>query len=119
MLFRAQGNVEDLPYEQDTFDCIVNTMAFSGDPDGHRAMSELHRVLKPGGRLVIIDVEYPADRNRLGMRIARLWVAVGDLIRDLGKLLHEFDFAYTEEEIGGFGTIHLYVATKVAPKQTP
>lgn len=53
------------------------------------------------------------------MRIARLWVAVGDLIRDLGKLLHEFDFAYTEEEIGGFGTIHLYVATQVAPKQTP
>jgi len=115
----AQGNVEELPYEQDTFDCIVNTMAFSGYPDGHRAMSELHRVLKPGGRLVIIDVEYPADRNRLGMRIARLWVAVGDLIRNLGKLLHEFDFDYSEEEIGGFGTIHLYVATKVAPKQSP
>ena len=53
-----QGNVESLPYEHDTFDCIVNTMAFSGYPDGNRAMSELHRVLKPGGRLVIIDIEY-------------------------------------------------------------
>ncbi len=107
-----QGNVEALPYEHDTFDCIVNTMAFSGYPDGHRAMSELHRVLKPGGRLVIIDVEFPADRNRLGMGATRIWAALGDLIRDLGKLLHECGFDYTEEEIGGFGTVHLYVATK-------
>ena len=107
-----QGNVEALPYEPDTFDCIVNTMAFSGYPDGHRAMSELHRVLKPGGRLVIIDIEFPADRNWLGMGVTRLWAALGDLIRDLGKLLHEFGFDYTEEEIGGFGTVHLYVATK-------
>jgi len=107
-----QGNVEALPYENDTFDCIVNTMAFSGYPDGHRAMSELHRVLKPGGRLVIIDVDFPADRNRLGMGATHLWAALGDLIRDLGKLLHECGFDYTEEEIGGFGTVHLYIGTK-------
>ncbi len=107
-----QGNVESLPYEHDTFDCIVSTMAFSGYPDGQCAMSELHRVLRPGGRLVLIDVEYPADGNRLGMGVMRLWVGLGDLIRDLGKLLHEFGFDYTEEEIGGFGSVHLYVATK-------
>jgi len=107
-----QGNVEVLPYGDDTFDCVVNTMAFSGYPDGHRAMSELHRVLKPGGRLVIIDVEYPADRNRLGMIATQLWGALGDLIRDLGALLRKFDFDYNEEEIGCFGTVHLYIATK-------
>jgi ubiquinone/menaquinone biosynthesis C-methylase UbiE len=107
-----QGTVEALPYEADTFDCIVNTMAFSGYPDGHRAMSELNRVLKPGGRLVIIDIEFPSDRNRLGMGLTRIWIAGGDLIRDLGKLLKEFDFDFTEEEIGGFGTVHLYIATK-------
>ena len=107
-----QGNVESLPYEDGTFDCVVNTMAFSGYPDGQRAMSELHRVLKPDGRLVLIDIEYPADGNRLGLGAIRLWVALGDLIRDLGKLLHEFGFDYREEEIGGFGTVHLYVATK-------
>ncbi len=107
-----QGNVEALPYPDNTFDCIVNTMAFSGYPDGHRAMSELHRVLKPGGRLVIIDIEYPADRNRAGMVAIRFWTALGDLIRDLGALLSKFDFDYAEEEIGCFGTVHLYVATK-------
>ena len=107
-----QGNVEHLPYQDDTFDCVVNTMAFSGYPDAHRAMSELRRVLKPGGRLVIIDIEYPADRNWPGMKAIRLWSALGDLIRDLGGLLSEFGFDYDEEEIGCFGSVHLYVATK-------
>jgi len=106
------GNVEALPYASGQFDCIVNTMAFSGYPDGRKAMSELHRVLKPGGRLVILDIAHPADRNWMGMKTLRLWVALGDLIRDLGKLLDEFGFEYSEEEVGGFGTVHLYVATK-------
>jgi len=107
-----QGNVESLPYDDETFDCVVNTMAFTAYPDGTKAMSELHRVLKGGGRLVMIDVGYPADRNWLGMKMTRVWVALGDIIRDTGAMLHQFNFEYTEREIGGFGTVHLYVANK-------
>ncbi len=43
------ANVEDLPFPDNYFDTIVNTMAFSGYPNGERAMSEFHRVLKKGG----------------------------------------------------------------------
>jgi ubiquinone/menaquinone biosynthesis C-methylase UbiE len=107
-----QGNVESLPYPDETFDCIVNTMAFTAYPDGRKAMSEFHRVLKTGGRLVMIDVEYPADRNWLGMRMIRFWVALGDIIRDMGAMFREFDFEYTDREIGGFGSVHLHVAEK-------
>jgi ubiquinone/menaquinone biosynthesis C-methylase UbiE len=42
-----QGNVENLPYEDEYFDTIVNTMAFTAYPDGEKVMSEMHRVLKP------------------------------------------------------------------------
>jgi ubiquinone/menaquinone biosynthesis C-methylase UbiE len=107
-----QGNVESLPYPDGAFDCIVNTMAFTAYPDGGKAMSELHRVLRTGGRLVMIDVGHPADRNWLGMRMVRVWVALGDIIRDTGAMLRRFGFEYTEREIGGFGTVHLYVAEK-------
>ena len=107
-----QGNVESLPYDDETFDCIVNTMAFTAYPHATKAMSELQRVLKRGGRLVMIDVGYPADRNWLGMRMTRVWVALGDIIRNTGAILHQFNFEYTEREIGGFGTVHLYVADK-------
>jgi ubiquinone/menaquinone biosynthesis C-methylase UbiE len=107
-----RGTVEDLPYRDAFFDTVVSTMAFSGYPDGARAMSELRRVLRPGGRLVVIDVNYPGNRNWLGTRLTRMWQRGGDLIRDMDILLQVSGFEYTDTEIGGFGSIHLYVCHK-------
>lgn len=107
-----RGDVQALPYEDKFFDSIVNTMAFSGYPEGVKAMSEMHRVLKTGGKLIMVDVNYPSDRNWLGMRAARTWIAFGDIIRDMGPLFAQFDFKFTDEEIGGFGSVHLYLAEK-------
>jgi ubiquinone/menaquinone biosynthesis C-methylase UbiE len=106
------GNVESLPYDDEAFDCIVNTMAFTAYPDGQKAMSEFHRVLKKGGKLVLIDIDYPADRNWLGMRMTRFWAALGDIVRDMGAMFREFNFEYTDREIGGFGSVHLFLAEK-------
>ncbi len=106
------ADVESLPYENETFDCIVNTMAFTGYPDGAKAMAELRRVLKKGGALVMVDINYPADGNWLGMRLARFWTSLGDILRDMDELFAEFNFEHTSEEIGGFGSVHLYVAQK-------
>lgn len=108
----AQGNVEALPYPDAGFDTVVNTMSFTGYPDGARAISELRRVLRPGGRLVMIDVSYPGDGNRLGTAVTNLWKRTGDLIRDMPKLFAEHGFDAGDEEIGGFGSVHLYVAVK-------
>ena len=87
-------------------------MAFSGYPDGVAALNEMGRVLKPDGRLVLVDVNYPQDRNRLGMALTKFWMASGDLIRDMGPLFEESGWKFQEEEIGGFGSVHLYVAEK-------
>ena len=45
------GTVEALPYPDATFDPVVNTMAFTGYPDGAVASAELARVLTLGGRM--------------------------------------------------------------------
>jgi hypothetical protein len=37
---------------------------------------------------------------------------LGGIIRDMQSLLSVFDFVYTDEEIGGFGSEHLSVAVK-------
>ena len=76
------------------------------------ALSEMHRVLKQGGKLILIDVNFPADGNWLGTMMTNGWKLAGDLVRDIGGLLRQFDFDYTHEEIGAFGSIHLYVARK-------
>ena len=99
------GNVEDLPYPDASFDTVLNTIAFSGYPDARRALSEMLRVLRPGGRIVIIDVNYPADRNRLGSTIVELWKRSGDLIRDISALFDEVELDATDREIGGFGSV--------------
>jgi ubiquinone/menaquinone biosynthesis C-methylase UbiE len=107
-----QANVSHLPYASHSFDTLINTMAFSGYPDGIAALTEMERVLKPGGKLVMIDVDYPKDRNRLGTAMTKFWMASGDIIRDMGKLFDELGWEFQEEEIGGFGSVHLYAAER-------
>ncbi len=108
-----QANVEELPYPDNYFDTVINTMAFSGYPNGKKAMSEFYRVLKKDGKLLIIDFDYPANRNRFGYWLTKLMESAGDTIRDISKLLQEFSFEFTEEEIGGFGSVHFYKARKL------
>lgn len=107
-----RADVEALPYEDESFDTVLNTMAFSGYPRAKAALAEMSRVLEPGGRLVLIDVGYPDDDNTPGTLLTELWRRSGDLIRDMDPLLREAGFEYWKEAIGGFGSVHLYVATK-------
>jgi ubiquinone/menaquinone biosynthesis C-methylase UbiE len=112
------ANVEDLPYPEAAFDSIINTMAFTAYPNAERALKELTRVLVPGGRLILLDINYPRDANLVGNIHTRGWQAGGDIIRDLDGLLLESGFAFSDQEVGGFGSVHLYVAYKPGQENT-
>lgn len=116
-----QGTVEALPYPDATFDTVVNTMAFTGYPDAPAAAAELARVLKPGGRLVLIDINYPRDGNRLGtFLVERFWKPFGDLIRNVPAVLSDTGLDVQDDEIGGWGSVHRYLATKPGtPRSAP
>ena len=107
------ANVEKLPFSDNYFDTVVNTMAFSGYPSGKRAMTELFRVLKENGELLIVDFDYPSNRNRFGYWLTKLMESAGDTIRDISTIIQEFPFEYTEKEIGGFGSVHFYMSKKL------
>jgi ubiquinone/menaquinone biosynthesis C-methylase UbiE len=113
----VRGNVEALPYAAGSFDSVLSTMAFSGYPDGARALAELSRVLRCDGVLVLVDVGYPSHGGRLGSLVTRLWEAVGDIIRDLPSLLGAAGFDCVDEEVGGFGSVHLLVCRRRGAKE--
>jgi ubiquinone/menaquinone biosynthesis C-methylase UbiE len=46
---------EDLPFDDHTFDVAVSTLVLCGADDQPRALRELRRVLRPGGRLLFIE----------------------------------------------------------------
>ena len=108
----TQGNVEKLPFPDNTFDTVINTMAFTGYPNGKKAMSELKRVLKKDGSLLLLDFDYPKNRNRFGYMIVRLWERFGDIIKDINSILTESNFDYKDISVGGFGSVHLFIAQK-------
>ncbi|EKD87621.1 MAG: hypothetical protein ACD_35C00311G0007 [uncultured bacterium] len=49
----VRGQTESLPFQNNTFDCIIMVDAFHHVENQFRTASELRRVLKPGGWLII------------------------------------------------------------------
>ena len=48
------GDVQDLPFGDASFDCVVAAWMLYHVPDVDRGLAELARVLRPGGRLVAV-----------------------------------------------------------------
>jgi|SRR6185312_14293164 len=49
------GSMTELPFAASTFDCVYATESLEHAVDIERAVDEMCRVLKPGGKLIIID----------------------------------------------------------------
>ena len=66
---------EDLPFEDATFDTVVCALVLCGVADQPRAVREIHRVLKPDGRLLLIE-HVRSDDERLARRQNRMvWLS--------------------------------------------
>jgi ubiquinone/menaquinone biosynthesis C-methylase UbiE len=50
-----RGNAHDLPFDAGSFDTVVCTLGLCAIPDDGKALEEMARVLRPGGRLILLD----------------------------------------------------------------
>lgn len=57
------GDASRMPFEDDTFDFIVCRAAFKNFSRPVAALDEMHRVLKPGGRALILDLRGDVSRE--------------------------------------------------------
>lgn len=64
------GDAQALPYDEESFDCVAVTLALCSIPDDRQAVREAHRVLRPGGRLLLLEhVRSPLRQVRLIQRM--------------------------------------------------
>ncbi len=49
------GDAMQLPFDNEHFDTIIMHLILAVVPDSHRALQEAQRVLRPGGRILILD----------------------------------------------------------------
>jgi len=55
----VQANAECLPFQDDTFDCITIAFGLRNVTDKDKALRSMNRVLKPGGRLLVLEFSKP------------------------------------------------------------
>ncbi|MBM7598356.1 demethylmenaquinone methyltransferase/2-methoxy-6-polyprenyl-1,4-benzoquinol methylase [Virgibacillus halotolerans] len=53
------GNAMNLPFEDNTFDCVTIGFGLRNVPDYKTVLREMHRVVKPGGKVVCLETSQP------------------------------------------------------------
>jgi ubiquinone/menaquinone biosynthesis C-methylase UbiE len=110
------GDAQNLDFQDGSFDTVAAILFLSAVPDQHRAISEIRRVLRPGGRLLILDHARSAIApvrwlqrllNPLVARLAR-WEFMRDPLVDVTSA----GFSVEEHQRSGFGMVEMLVARR-------
>ena len=69
----VEGEVERLPFADGSFDVVISNGVIDLVPNKDAVFSEIHRVLRPGGRVQIADVTIQEPVSEEGKRNIDLW----------------------------------------------
>jgi ubiquinone/menaquinone biosynthesis C-methylase UbiE len=79
-----QGNASTLPFADNSFDFLLCRAAFKNFAEPVRALAQMYRVLKPGGRGIIIDLRKDASLESIDHHVNTM--ALGAVNRAMTKL---------------------------------
>ena len=72
-----RGDLEALPIDDARLDAATLMLVLHHVPEPERALAEVARVLKPGGRLVIVDM-LPHDREAYKQQMGHVWLGFSE-----------------------------------------
>jgi ubiquinone/menaquinone biosynthesis C-methylase UbiE len=110
------GDAQALPFEDSSFDTVVCTLSLCNIPDDRAAIAEMHRVLRPSGRVLLLE--------HIGSHYRLLWLAQRLLekatVRMLGDyhtrrpllLVEQAGFVVRQQERLKAGTVERVAAVK-------
>lgn len=93
----VQANAEELPFPDNYFDCITISFCLRNVTDKEQALRSMFRVLKPGGRLLILEFSKPTVHG-----LSKLYDAYSfHVLPKIGRLVaHDSDsYQYLAESI--------------------
>lgn len=84
------GDAQNLPYADNSYDAITISFGIRNMPNPLKCLQECYRVLKPGGRLIVLEFALP--RSKI-VRFGHLYY-LRHILPRIGKLLSGHDVAY-------------------------
>ena len=85
-----QGELESLPIEAGELDAAMLSLVLHYSPSPGRALAEVARVLRPGGRVLVVDM-LPHDRQEYQQQMGHVWLGFSD--KQIGKFLTDAGFS--------------------------
>jgi ubiquinone/menaquinone biosynthesis C-methylase UbiE len=114
------ADAESLEFPDGSFDTVVSTLTMCSIPDHRAALAEARRVLRPGGRLVMVEhVRSPAAGVRLGQRVLNplaVRFAADHLLREPLRDVRRLGLEVLELERLKWGIVERLIARKPGRK---
>jgi ubiquinone/menaquinone biosynthesis C-methylase UbiE len=85
-----RGELEALPIDDARLDAATLMLVLHHVPEPQRALADIARVLKPGGRAIVVDM-LPHDRENYRQQMGHVWLGFSD--EHVGRLFQESGFA--------------------------
>lgn len=113
------GDAQALPFPDEVFDTVVITLSLCTIPDDRKALAEATRVLRPGGRLLLLEhVRSPLLPVRAVQRVLDpLFVRLGadHLLREPLDHLQDASLEVERQERSKWGIVERLSARKPEP----
>lgn len=111
-----EGDAHNLAFADESFDTAVCTFSLCNIPDLRQAVTEMSRVLRPGGRLVLVDhirsSVKPVYWLQRGIEVVSVRVDGDHMTRRPADVLEQLGFEIVERDRFRWGIVERLVAVK-------
>jgi demethylmenaquinone methyltransferase/2-methoxy-6-polyprenyl-1,4-benzoquinol methylase len=103
----VRGDAAEIPAASASVDAVTVAFGIRNVEDTQRACDEMHRVLRPGGRVAVLEFAIPTTP---GVRSAYLWY-FNQVLPRIGRVIsrHNAAYGYLPASVGAFATPDVFV----------